>query len=101
MSLIEKIDELERHLVKNNCYFEGAEWLFGKVREAILSSQKEPIGNTEEMKEPCGWCKENYRFEFNWIDDDGNTVTEDNIVIGGVAEHCPVCGRPLNQPYTE
>lgn len=51
MSLIEKIDELERHLVKNNCYFEGAEWLFGKAREAILSQQKEPIGNTEQLKE--------------------------------------------------
>lgn len=42
MSLIEKIDTLEKYLVKNNSYFEGAEWLFGKVREAILSEQKEP-----------------------------------------------------------
>lgn len=70
MSLIEKIDELEKHLVKNNSYFEGAEWLFGKVREAILSEQKNATehdgcdGCLHEEKTneeyPCNHCKQCY-----------------------------------------
>ena len=48
-------------------------------------------------KEPCSWCRHmnRYRFEFNWIDDDGHTVTTNNEVIGGIADFCPVCGRKL------
>lgn len=70
MSLIEKIDELEKHLVKNNSYFEGAEWLFGKVREVILSEQKNATehdgcdGCLHEEKTneeyPCNHCKQCY-----------------------------------------
>ncbi|SHI43881.1 hypothetical protein [Parasporobacterium paucivorans] len=48
-------------------------------------------------KKECDWCNKGYRFEFNWIDDEGNAVvTEDNMVIGGIAYFCPVCGRKLN-----
>lgn len=50
------------------------------------------------MSNKCGWCNEGYRFEFNWIDDEGNTVTtDDNQVIGAIADYCPVCGRKLSE----
>lgn len=115
MSLIEKIEEMkaqaQRLIINNpadrldeiaNDISEGYITACDEIKDFILSEQNEPIRNTEQLEEPCGWCKENYRFEFNWVDEEGNTiVTEDNIVIGGVAEHCPVCGRPLNQPYTD
>ena len=46
--------------------------------------------------EVCGWCDKGYRFEFNWIDIYGNTITtDDNMVIGDVANYCPCCGRKL------
>jgi hypothetical protein len=90
MSLIDKIDRLSITI----CDPETQDELVSKaeVKQLILSEQKEP----------CGWCKENYRFEFNWIDEDGNTVTtDDHMVIGGIADHCPICGRLLNQPSTD
>ena len=44
----------------------------------------------------CGWCNKGYRFEFNWIDDDGSTIiTRDNMVIGDIADYCPKCGKKL------
>lgn len=44
----------------------------------------------------CGWCNKGYRFEFNWIDDDGSTIiTNDNTVIGDIADYCPKCGKKL------
>lgn len=82
MSLIEKIDELEKHLIKNDCYFEGAEWVFGKVREAILSEQKEP----------CKGCQHYGNYE--------------NEVEYGYPSPCTQCKRRcsdnyLSQPYTD
>lgn len=99
MSLIEKIDaeiSIRNEIIKNSHGMElDTRATIGGLqiaRQIILSEQKEP----------CGWCKENYRFEFNWIDEDGSTVTTgDHMVIGGIADFCPVCGRPLNQPYME
>lgn len=98
MSLIEKIDaeiakvnKIVRLYPKNEVHKERKRTL-EEIKLIILSEQKEP----------CGWCKENYRFEFNWIDEEGNTVTtDDHMVIGGIAEYCPVCGIPLNQPSTD
>lgn len=47
-----------------------------------------------DAKPKCGWCNKGYRFEFNWIDDEGHTVTTgDNMVIGDIADFCPMCGR--------
>jgi hypothetical protein len=46
----------------------------------------------------CNWCNKGYRFEFNWIDSNGNTITtNDHMVIGGVADYCPICGRKLSR----
>ncbi len=59
-----------------------------RIKEIILSEQKEP----------CGWCSK-WRLEFNAIDDEGNTITTDgHMVMGGIADYCPMCGRYLNQP---
>jgi len=52
-----------------------------------------------EDTEVCGWCSNSKcRIEFNLIDDDGNTITtdDDHMVIGGIADYCPMCGRKLN-----
>ena len=45
----------------------------------------------------CGWCNKGYRFEFNWIDDEGSTITRDNMVISAIADFCPMCGRELDE----
>jgi len=48
------------------------------------------------MSKLCGWCNKGYRFEFNWIDEEGSTITtQDHIVIGGIANYCPVCGKKI------
>ena len=51
----------------------------GNMKSNILKATFE--GKEESVK--CGWCNKGYRFEFNWIDNDGNTVTtKDHYVIG-------------------
>lgn len=73
-------------------------WVDGYIKG--LRKAKEII--QAEQKEPCEWCNKGYRFEFNWIDENGNTVTtKDHMVIGDIADYCPVCGRPLNQKAEE
>lgn len=86
MSLIEKIDALEKYLVKNNSYFEGAEWLFGKVREAILSEQKEPCNYTLEDDDANTW--ECNKCGVEWALEAG--TPEDNEM-----NYCPKCGREI------
>jgi len=44
----------------------------------------------------CEWCGLGYRFEFNMIDGEGHTITNDNIVVGGIARFCPHCGKKLD-----
>ncbi len=107
MSLIEKIDAeiaMYQQRVNNRQgenYHDESERLL-RFEERLHEAERIKELILSEQKEPCGWCKENYRFEYNWIDEDGNTVTTDNhMVIGGIADYCPVCGRPLNQPYTD
>ena len=75
MSLIEKIDALEKHLVKNNSYFEGAEWLFGKAREAILSEQKENGSFKQYFMELYGQGLEVTNWHLN-----GDTEPLDNFI---------------------
>lgn len=48
----------------------------------------------QEREKGCGWCKK-FRMEFDCVDDDGNVVAIDNMVLGGECDHCPVCGRKL------
>jgi thymidine kinase len=47
----------------------------------------------------CSWCSNSdYRIEFNLIEVDGSTVvTDDHMVVGGLANYCPRCGRKLNE----
>lgn len=47
----------------------------------------------------CIWCSNSdYRIEFNLIEVDGSTVvTDDHMVVGGLANYCPRCGRKLNE----
>jgi rubrerythrin len=92
MSLIEKIDALEEHLVNNNSYFDGAEWLFGKVREAILSEQKETCEWTQSNEDNNVW--ECSKCDAVWIFMEGSP--KDNEM-----DYCPRCGRIINQPSTD
>lgn len=82
--------------LKENCHESIQNFYLDK------SAAKKDNLETNNMREPetivCGWCNKGYRFEFNWIDDDGNTITtKDNMVIGDVADYCPVCGRKLEK----
>lgn len=64
--------------------------IFEQTYETVEITEGEVIENE------CGWCNKGYRFEFNWIDDNGNTITtNDNMVIGDVADFCPMCGKKL------
>ncbi|MDF2907977.1 MAG: hypothetical protein K0R34_3298 [Herbinix sp.] len=104
MSLIEKIDaKITECKTEADRYYANHRYESSRIYYNMTQAWKEAKKLIlSEQKEPCGWCKENYRFEFNWIDDDGSTVTtDDHMVIGGIADYCPVCGRLLNQPYTE
>jgi hypothetical protein len=115
MSLIEKIDaeiaevETDRIDIKdgrerdvwNNGYDKGMKKGLQIAKRIILSEQKEPIGNSEqltEQKEPCDFCKYIYTIEAT-----SYTYTEPIASLSGLSEinYCPKCGRPLNQPYME
>jgi hypothetical protein len=51
----------------------------------------------EKMKQRdkgCGWCKK-WQMEFNAIDEDGGTIAIDHMVVGGICDYCPVCGKKL------
>jgi thymidine kinase len=74
--------------------------LDGFLQDKVHKAQEE-IDELESMgkellerESGCGWCKKDYRFEFNWVDKEGSTVTtQDNMVIGGIADYCPMCGK--------
>ena len=67
-----------------------------RIREMELQLELEALKEKASREKGCGWCNKGYRFEFNWIDDDGSTITtNDNMVIGDVADFCPVCGKKL------
>ena len=72
---------------KTNDYTRGHNKALNDVKEIILA----------EKKEPCGWCSK-WRLEFNAIDDEGNTITtDDHMIMGGVADYCPVCGKYIGE----
>ena len=73
--VLKKIDELEQDLLKRNCYFEGAEWIFNKVKEIILAEQKEPKG--------YHIC---------------NDTSNDRYYRNKGYKYCPHCGSLINQP---
>ena len=107
MSLIEKIDaeiaevETDRIDIKdgrerdvwNNGYDKGMKKGLQIAKRIILSEQKEPIGNSEQLterKEPCEGCKHNGNYE--------------NELEYGYPSPRTKCKRRCNdnyQPYTE
>ena len=87
--VLKKIDEMVFQNAKMISVSGATYALLGDVRRTIRSFQ---------IQEPCGWCSK-WKLEFNAIDDEGNTITTDrHMVMGGIADYCPVCGRYLNQP---
>lgn len=103
MSLIEKIDKKIKWCEEMNkkaitIEFKNIKKGLEMARGIILSEQKEPIGNSEqltEQKEPCDFCKNIYTIEAT-----SYTYTEPIASLSGLSEnnYCPKCGRTLNQP---
>ena len=100
MSLIEKIDEKIKWCEEMNkkaitIEFKNIEKGLEMARGIILSEQKEPIGNSEqltEQKEPCDFCKNIYTLKLHLI----HTQNLSHHYLDLAKSYCPKCGRPLN-----
>ena len=68
-----------------------------ELKENYTGHSVSRLAEYEDREEKgCGWCNKGYRFEFNWINDDGSTITtNDNMVISDIADFCPMCGKKL------
>lgn len=85
MSLIEKIDELYNPY-GNGEHYEGYEMALDKVRELILSQQKESCEWTLEDDDANTW--ECNKCGVEWVLEAG--TPEDNEM-----NYCPKCGREI------
>lgn len=117
MSLIEKIDaemaevETDRIDIKdgrerdvwNNGYDKGMKKGLQIAKRIILSEQKEPIGNSEqltEQKEPCKFCKDVENIKYQEMSEKLFNGTTRKIIGDTECNCCPMCGRRLNQSAT-
>ena len=111
MSLIEKIDKrIEYYRGFHSDRFHAKADGLEQAREIILSEQKEPCeycqedrydelvfaSNHENIETYCGVWIDHDKLHQKLVVEDYETI-EEEIKIN----FCPMCGRPLNQPYTE